>query len=98
MSEEYIPCIYMIQLAGGKLVDCYFTNGAIRRYDVRKAIKLGGVFAPLKDQALFERSAMVMDGVLAFDIAGTRDPYSVVDICADVIYSEGEAIEERKAA
>jgi len=67
MSHEYIPQIIMVALAGGKRVDCYFTNGTVRRYDVAKAIRLGGVFAPLKDQKLFERSVMVLDGVLAFD-------------------------------
>ena len=92
MSEEYIPEIYMIRLAGGKLVDCYFTNGAARRYDVAHAIALGGVFAPLQDQAVFERSAIVMDGVLAFDLSGKRDPFDVVDICADVVYEDGEPI------
>jgi len=97
MSHEYIPQIIMVALAGGKRVDCYFTNGTVRRYDVAKAIRLGGVFAPLKDQKLFERSVMVLDGVLAFDINGTRDPYEVVDICADVVYSEGEAVVEAVA-
>lgn len=89
MSEEYIPQIYMAALAGDKNVDCYFTNGAVKRYDVAQAIDLGGVFAPLADQQVFESSMLVYDGVLCFDIAGTRDPYEMVDICADVIYAEG---------
>ena len=92
MSDEYIPEIYMAAPAGGKKVDCYFTNGAVRRYDVNQAIRQGGVFAPLKNQAVFNRSLTVMDGVLAFDISGKRDPYDMVDICADVIYTEGAAI------
>ena len=92
MSDDYIPEIYMAAPVGGKKVDCYFTNGAVRRYDVNQAIRLGGVFAPLKNQALFERSLMVMDGVLAFDVTGKRDPYDMVDICADVIYADGVAV------
>ena len=60
MSDEYIPEIYMAAPAGGKKVDCYFTNGAVRRYDVNRAIRLGGVFAPLKNQAVFNRSLTVM--------------------------------------
>ena len=92
MSDDYIPKIYMAAPAGGKKVDCYFTNGAVRRYDVNQAIRMGGVFAPLKNQALFERSLMVMDGVLAFDVTGKRDPYDMVDICADVIYADGVAV------
>jgi len=92
VSSEYIPQIFMVALAGGKQVDCTFTNGAVRRYDVSRAIRMGGVFAPLKDQTLFERSVMVMDGVLAFDLKGDRDPYSVVDICADIVYEQGERV------
>lgn len=92
MSEDYIPQIYMIALAGGKKVDCYFTNGAVRRYDVSNAIRLGGVFAPLEDQALFEKAVLVFDGVLAFDIKGNRDPYEIVDICADIVYTEGKDV------
>lgn len=82
----------MASLAGGKQVDCYFTNGSVRRYDVSQAIRLGGVFESLKSQPVFEKSLMVMDGVLSFDIAGTRDPYNTVDVCADVVYSEGVPI------
>lgn len=92
MSEEYVPQIYMAIPAGAKKVDCYFTNGAVRRYDVNRAIRLGGVFAPLRNQRTFERSMLVMDGVLAFDLTGKRDPYDVVDICADVIYADGVSV------
>ena len=93
MSDEYIPQIYMAAPAGGKKVDCYFTNGAVRRYDVNRAIRLGGVFAPLKNQRVFERSLTVMDGVLSFDISGKRDPYDMVDICADVVYADGVKVD-----
>mgnify|MGYP003330763711 FL=1 len=92
MSEEYRPQIFMAALAGGKKVDCYFTNGAVRRYDVNRAIRLGGVFAPLRNQKVFERAVTVMDGVLSFDISGKRDPYDMVDICADVVYADGTAV------
>ena len=92
MSEEYRPQIFMAALAGGKKVDCYFTNGAVRRYDVNRAIRLGGVFAPLRNQKVFERAVIVMDGVLSFDISGKRDPYDMVDICADVVYADGTAV------
>ena len=89
MSDEYVPQIFMAALAGDKKVDCYFTNGAVKRYDVAAAIGLGGVFAPLADQKVFEASMLVYDGVLCFDVAGKRDPYAMVDICADVIFAEG---------
>ena len=92
MSEEYRPQIFMAALAGGKKVDCYFTNGAVRRYDVNRAIRLGGVFAPLRNQKVFERAVTVMDGVLSFDISGKRDPYDMVDVCADVVYADGTAV------
>lgn len=92
MIEEYRPQIFMAALAGGKKVDCYFTNGAVRRYDVNRAIRLGGVFAPLRNQKVFERAVTVMDGVLSFDISGKRDPYDMVDICADVVYADGTAV------
>ena len=92
MSEEYIPQIFMAALAGGKKVDCYFTNGAVKRYDVSRAIRLGGVFAPLKNQKVFERAVTVVDGVLSFDLSGKRDPYDMVDICADVVYADGVSV------
>lgn len=87
MSDEYIPRLFMAKSVGGKVVECYFTNGAVRRYDVSEAIKLGGVFAPLADQELFERSMMIVDGTLSFDISGKNDPYDMVDICPEVIYA-----------
>ena len=91
-NPDYEPEVYMAVHHSGTKVDCYFTNGDIRRYDVARAISRGGVFAPLADVEVLKRSLTVFNGCLAFDFEGDRDPYSIVDFCAETVYEKGESV------
>ena len=50
LNPDYDPEIYMAVHHAGPLVDCYFTHGDVRGYDISPAVQRGGVFAPLADE------------------------------------------------
>ena len=92
LNPEYAPEIYMAVHHAGPLVDCYFTNGDVRRYDISPAVQRGGVFAPLADEETVKRSLTVYKGCLAFDLTGSRDPFEIIDFCPDTVYEKSVSI------
>lgn len=91
-NPDYDPEICMVEYHKGTEIDCHFTNGDVRRYDIAPAIALGGVYAPLADQEVIKNSLTVFNGCLAFDLKGDRDPYEIVDFCAETVYEKGVSI------
>lgn len=76
-------------------VSVYFVDGKIVRYDVKP--KLGkGVFKALEDIEVFMERCTIMNDTLAWDIDGTNDAASCIDIDPDLLYSL-EHVEELKA-
>ena len=86
--------ICMVKPATGRKVDCYFTTGHVRRFDMAPFLGkgCGSVFRPLRDRATFLRTMTVMNGTLAFDIAGNRDDTKCVDIAPETIFEEGKEV------
>ena len=58
----------------------YFNDGSVRLYDAKPLLKLGGVFAPLQDEAFFKSRLTVLNDTAAWDVTGDRDPGSCVDL------------------
>ena len=86
--------ICMVKSAGGRKVDCYFSTGHIRRFDMAPLLKpeCGPVFQPLRNRRTFLGTMTVMNGTLAFDVAGGRNEYKCVDIDAETIFEDGEKV------
>lgn len=63
----------------------YFNDGSIRKFDAHELIRKG-VFQPLQDINIFQRSCTVIHGTLAWDLAGKRDPSNVLDLDAQELY------------
>lgn len=86
--------ICMVKPAKGWKVDCFFTTGHVRRFDMAPLLTpdCGPVFRPLRDRETFRRAMTVMNGTLAFDVAGTRDGRRCVDIDAETIFEDGERV------
>lgn len=72
----------VVQAVAGEnfTVYVYFLDGAIRLLDVKPLLAQGGVFAPLCDGATFRNSLTVMNGTVAWDLAGNRDVSRCVDL------------------
>ena len=86
--------ICMVKPAGRREVDCYFTTGHVRRFNMAGLLKpdCGPVFRPLRDRKTFLSTMTVINGTLAFDIAGNRNEYKCVDIDPETIFAEGKPI------
>jgi len=74
-------------------VFCYFSDGRIKLYDARPLIEGGGVFSRIADAAVFKDTCTVMNGTLAWDVNGNRDPYTCIDLDPDTVYEK--AVEVR---
>lgn len=83
--------ICQVKPAKGRKVDCYFTTGHVRRFDMSALLKpnCGPVFQPLRNRKTFLSTMTVMNGTLAFDVAGNRNEYKCVDIDPETIFQEG---------
>lgn len=83
--------ICMVKPATGRKVDCYFTTGHVRRFDMAPLLgpDCGPVFQPLRDRKTFLATMTVMNGTLAFDVAGERNERKCVDIDAETIFDDG---------
>ena len=86
--------ICMVKPAKGRKVDCYFTTGHVKRFDMAPLLKpnCGPVFRPLRSRRTFLSSMTVMNGTLGFDISGRRDDRNCVDIDPETIFDEGETV------
>lgn len=92
---DYTPEIVQVIPHEDYTVSVYFVDGKIVRYDVKP--KLGkGVFKALEDIEVFMERCTIMNDTLAWDIDGTNDPASCIDIDPDLLYSL-EHVEELKA-
>ena len=84
----------IVQVTPGKdyRVFVYFADGKIVLYDA-KHLLTKRVFAPLKDEKVFKGACTILNGTLAWDIAGNRDETKCLDIAPDMLYSL-DAVEE----
>ncbi len=84
----------MVKPVRGREVDCYFTTGHVRRVNMAGLLKrdCGPVFRPLRNRKTFLSTMTVINGTLAFDVAGGRNEYKCVDIDPETIFTEGKPV------
>jgi hypothetical protein len=82
------PKIYGVQPKENRLVHVFFDDGYVRIYDANMLIHRGGIFQRLNDDVIFYERCTVMNGTLAWDLTGKRDPEECIDICPDTIYEK----------
>ena len=61
-------------------VYAYMNDGSVRKFDVKPLIKKGGVFKKIEDKEIFKNTLTVLNGTVAWDIAGNRNRYKCIDI------------------
>lgn len=86
--------ICMVKPATGRKVDCYFTTGHVKRFNMAPLLKpdCGPAFRPLRNRKTFLSTMTVMNGTLAFDVAGGRNDRKCVDIDSETIFKEGVTV------
>lgn len=75
-----IPQVVQVLAGDDYTVYVYFLDGAIRLLDAKPLLKQGGVFSPLRNKDAFQNSLTVMNGTVAWDLDGTRDASTCIDL------------------
>jgi hypothetical protein len=82
------PRLFQVMPTDDFRVFLYFDNGEVRLYDCRWILDSTGVFEKIKDPGRFRDLCTIMNGTLAWDTSGKRDPYDCIDICPDTVYQD----------
>ncbi len=69
----------------------YFDDGRIKLYDMDPHLGKG-VFQKISNQNDFIEKCTVLNGTLAWDVAGNFDNYNCIDISPETIYDEGQDV------
>lgn len=77
---RFYPEVYQAVAGEDYTVYVYMNDGSMRLYDVKPLIDKGGIFQPLEDKQIFRDKLTVMNGTVAWDLQGTRDETSCIDI------------------
>ena len=72
-------------------VHVYFADGKIKLFDVKPFLNQG-VFKQLSESEVFIGKCTVMNGTLAWDIAGDFNEFECVDIDPETIYQTGKDV------
>lgn len=90
---EYMPEVIQVIPTEDYMVYVYFDDGSIKLYDAKEIIKQG-VFIPLQDISLFIDTCTVLNGTLAWDLEGTYDESTCLDIDPFTIYEDYPEVDE----
>lgn len=93
--ENFWPSVVQVVPTDNHEVYAYFNDGSIRLFDLKPLLKSGTVFEPLQDLAAFKEKLTVINGTVAWDMGGNRDPRKCVDIDEFSLFSQ-DPVEEPK--
>ena len=91
-KTELLPTVLQAVPGENFTVYAYFNDGSVRLADIKPMIAKGGVFAPLSDETFFRERLTVMNGAVAWDIAGNYDNTRCVDLDPWVMYRESPKV------
>ena len=85
--SPYLPVVIKAVAGPDYTVYAYFSDGKIKRYDMKPLIEEGGVFTVLKDKAFFSERLTVLNDTVAWDVSGDFDPTKCIDIDPFTVYA-----------
>ena len=86
MDPRFFPEVLQAVPGEKYIVYAYFNDGTVRRYDASELVMGTGVFARLRERIVFVDTLTVMNGTVAWDVAGNRDTTKCIDIDPFVLY------------
>lgn len=92
MEYCYFPDVVQVIPFEDYTVDVYFDDGKIVRYDVTPFLEKG-IFRKLKDLQVFINACTILNGTLAWDIAGNRNEQECIDIDPETLHALPDASE-----
>ncbi len=87
MDSRFFPEVLQVVPGDNYTVYAYFNDGTVRRYDASELVMRSGILAQLRDRKVFVDRLTVMNGTVAWDIAGNRDETKCIDIDPFVVYA-----------
>ena len=87
MDSRFFPEVLQVVPGDNYTVYAYFNDGTVRRYDASELVMRSGILAQLRDRKVFADRLTVMNGTVAWDIAGNRDETKCIDIDPFTVYA-----------
>ena len=78
--DSVFPKVLQAIAGENHTVYAYMNDGNVRLVDVYPSIEKGGVFAPLRDEAIFRKALTVLNDTVAWDLTGKHDPADCIDL------------------
>lgn len=79
-TMELMPEVIQAVAVDGYYVYAYLNDGTVHRFDVWPLIRRGGVFKPLENMQLLKDTLTTINGTVAWDLEGNRNPEKCIDI------------------
>ena len=89
---EMIPKVLQAVAGENFVVYVYFHDGSIRLFDAKPLLNAGGVFTPLRDPVFFRERLTVLNDSVAWDMDGTLNLSTCVDLDPCELYETSPAI------
>ena len=80
LDARFYPEIYQVVADENYMVYAYLSDGSVREFDAKPLIQQGGIFKKIEDEQIFRETLTVLNGTVAWDIAGNRNEYECIDI------------------
>ena len=87
MDSRFFPEVLQVVPGDNYTVYAYFNDGTVRHYDASELVMRSGILAQLRDRKVFVERLTVMNGTVAWDIAGNRDETKCIDIDPFTVYA-----------
>ena len=91
---DMIPKVVQALAGENFSVYAYFSDGTVHLLDASPLIRMGGVFAPLRDADFFRDRLTVINDTVAWDVNGNRDPCTCVDLDPCELYETCPIVED----
>ena len=91
---DIIPKVIHAVAGPDYTVYVYFNDGTVRLFDASPLLEKGGVFLPLRDVDFFRTRLTVLNDAVAWDIDGTRDLGTCIDLDPCEIYETCPVVDD----
>ena len=91
--QKFIPKVLQVIPTNDFCVYVYFNDGSVRLFNMKPLIKPDTVFEPLNDLTFFKLKLSIINGTVAWDVGGNRNPSNCIDLDPCVIF-EQPAVED----
>lgn len=94
MNEDYFPVVVQALAGDDFTVYVYYSDGSIRLADIKPIIEQGGIFSQLADPTFFRDRLTVMNQAVAWDVTGTHDRASCIDLDPVEMYETARVVSD----